>query len=267
LRMDIDLIIVLLTGLALLVASAAKWNLSAQKAAVIISISFIITAGVTFFIQGSGFAGITLYMTVFVLLFGFYIGIILFLFYRDPERIPAQDPDAVLSPADGTVIYIKEIARGSIPSAIKKGAANLLDELSETVLIDETLWQIGIAMMFTDVHVNRSPIGGRVKMIKHRPGKFLSLRKTAAMDVNERQTIVIENDRTTVGLVQIASRLVRRIEGYIREGDNIQAACRIGMIKFGSQVDLFIPKAKVGDIMVKEGLYLYAGQTVVCRLK
>ena len=265
--MAIDLIIVLLTGLALIIASAVKWNLPAKKVSVIISISFIITAGVTFLLQDRGFSGLTLYMSIFVLLFGCYIGIILFLFYRDPERIPLQDPDAVLSPADGTVIYIKEISRGSIPSAVKKGAANLLDELSETVLIDEALWQIGIAMMFTDVHVNRSPIGGRVKMIKHRPGKFLSLRKAAALNVNERQTIVIENDRTTVGLVQIASRLVRRIECYIREGENIQAACRIGMIKFGSQVDLFIPKAKVGDIVVKEGLYLYAGQTVVCRLK
>jgi phosphatidylserine decarboxylase len=129
------------------------------------------------------------------------------------------------------------------------------------------MWQIGIALMFTDVHVNRAPIGGTVQMMQHRPGKFLSLRKSEALHVNERQTVVIENEWITVGLVQVASRLVRRIESYIHEGEHIHAASRIGMIKFGSQVDLFVPEEKVGDIMVKEGQYLYAGQTVICRLR
>jgi phosphatidylserine decarboxylase len=188
------------------------------------------------------------------------------LFYRDPERTPPADPDALISPADGEVIYIRRIEPGVVVHSTKNGCNLELRELAGSDLDGKALWQIGISMKFTDVHVNRSPIAGVVKKLAHTPGKFLSLRLDHATKENERQTIVIGNDRTTVGVVQIASRLVRQIAAYVEQAESIALAQRIGIIKFGSQVDVLIPVDDLAEITTKEGESIRAGVTIIGRL-
>jgi phosphatidylserine decarboxylase len=117
--------------------------------------------------------------------------------------------------------------------------------------------------------VNRAPIAGQVSLVHHRPGQFLSLRRKEALNVNERQTMVIADagGDFQICLVQIASRLVRRIESYVSANQQVQRGQRIGMIKFGSQVDLFVPvRAMTSQPDVCEGQRLTAGKSVVCRI-
>jgi phosphatidylserine decarboxylase len=143
----------------------------------------------------------------------------------------------------------------------------VLDEVRNTVFAQEALWQVGISMVFTDVHVNRTPIQGVLTFACHKPGKFLSLRREEALNLNERQTLIIENhsEDMHVMMVQIASRLVRQIVAYIREGQSVARGQRVGMIRFGSQVDLFLPVCKVSQPEVKIGQRLQAGITVIAR--
>jgi phosphatidylserine decarboxylase len=195
-----------------------------------------------------------------------FVGIIAWLFYRDPERVIPQEADVVLSPADGTIIYVRRLEAGEPLRCEKNGAAMVLDEVKGTGIEHEALWQVGISMVFTDVHVNRAPIGGKVSLVHHRPGKFLSLRLKEALNVNERQTLVITNERFQICLVQIASRLVRQIVAYVSADQEVQRGQRVGMIKFGSQVDLFLPVRVVPELEVTEGQRLTAGETVVCRV-
>lgn len=196
-----------------------------------------------------------------------FVGALLALFYRDPERTPPTDSRAVVSPADGKVIYIRRLQPGTVLQAEKNGARMRLDELASTRLARGELWQIGISMAFSDVHVNRAPIAGTVSLVHRRPGRFLSLRREGAVDANERQTLVIENGNAQAAVVQVASRLVRRIVAYVAQGDLVQRGQRIGIIKFGSQVDLFVPADRVGAVEVAPGQRLLAGQTVICRLE
>jgi phosphatidylserine decarboxylase len=121
-------------------------------------------------------------------------------------------------------------------------------------------------MVFTDVHVNRTPIAGRVMLVKHRPGKFFSLRREDALNANERQTLLIEKDGLQIAIVQIASRLVRRIEAYVREGEQLEIGQRIGIIKFGSQVDIFVPAARLDSLCLTQDQRLVAGETVIGKL-
>jgi phosphatidylserine decarboxylase len=194
-----------------------------------------------------------------------YVGVIAWMFYRDPERRIPSEPSVILSPADGTVIYIRKLEAGEPLRSEKNGAVMVLDEFSGTELATQPLWQIGISMVFTDVHVNRSPIAGRVLLLKHRPGQFLSLRRQDALNLNERQSIVIAGDGMQVGLVQIASRLVRQIVAYVKTGEDLPLGHRVGMIRFGSQVDLFLPLARVPHLDLAIGDRLTAGETILCR--
>ena len=191
------------------------------------------------------------------------IAAIMFFFFRDPERKPPNDPGLIVSPADGTVVYIKEIEDGRFPFAVKNDNTIPLSEFSRENLIPETGIQIGIAMNYLNVHVNRSPIAGVVKMLEPIHGKFLSLKHIHALLENERTLMVFENDNLKVGIVQIASRLVRRIVPYVKEGQTLEQGDRVGMIKFGSQVDLLIPYREDLKVRVKVGDELTAGESVV----
>lgn len=246
-----------------LFASAVKWSLPFNKYFLIIVSSTVLSTLITFLLIYLRVNNLIITVIFLFSQFFFYVGIILFLFFRDPKRIPPDIPDALISPADGTVIYIKRIPKGELLSSEKKGNILIYDELRKTNLSNFELWQVSISLLFTDVHINRSPVSGQVSLLNHHPGKFLSLRHIDAVNVNERQTIVIENENISIGLVQIASRLVRRIESYISEKEEISIGQKIGMIKFGSQVDLFIPVEKVPAIKVHVGDYVLAGETLI----
>lgn len=187
-----------------------------------------------------------------------------FSFYRDPERTPPEGKNIIVSPADSKVLYIKEIKKGEIPFSKKKGKKCKLEELTKTdFLHNGEAYQIGILMTYLDVHVVRTPINGNIQFIKHIPGKFISLKKEEAILVNERVTTIVENSALKIAVVQIASRLVRRIVPYVKIGQGVNIGERIGIIKFGSQVDLIIPKIPGIKIYVKPGNKVQAGASII----
>ena len=195
----------------------------------------------------------------------FFLAFIAVRFYRDPERAVPTQKGIIVAPADGKIKYIKKIKMNEIPLAIKGNRTIAVDEITKTSSISEDGFQIGIVMSILDVHINRSPVTGKIVFQQHTPGLFLSLKNLEAIIENERNTFVIDSGEFRVGIVQIASRLVRKIDRYKQEGDSVAIGERIGMIKFGSQTDLIIPKNV--HITVHEGEQVYAGETVVAEIK
>jgi phosphatidylserine decarboxylase len=257
----------LILSLFILIPLGIKWEISLK---IILSISILIGAITTFILLGiRALIELQLYQTVIIELFlilGTFLFILLIAFYRDPERIPPVDPNVILSPADGKVIYLKKIEKGAIPYSEKKGKKILLEDfIHENRLFNEG-YLIGISMNFLNAHVNRSPIVGKVSLVRYIKGNFFSLKKNDAFAQNERALTIIENDQLKVGIVQIASRLVRKIVLNIKEGQRIGKGERIGMIRFGSQVDLILPKNPPLSILVKEGNQVKAGVTIVARI-
>ncbi len=190
-------------------------------------------------------------------------GWLLAVFYRNPERAAPDRTDVIISPADGQVIYLKHVPPGEVPAADKKGRSSLLRELQGTPLCESGAVAIGIAMNLADVHVNRAPIAGHVRLVKRVPGTFGSLRKPEMVNSNERVTTVIGTEDLQIAMVQIASRLVRRIVTFVSEGDELGLGQRIGAIRFGSQVDLLLPLEKDIRLAVEVGDRLVAGRTIV----
>jgi len=258
--------IFLFIGLALaflvLVPLIIKWELNKRIsliACIFVGISSgVITFGVSKFYP-LGF--LVLVILEFLLIMIIAALLILWRFYRDPERKPPEEENSIISPADGTVIYIKRIENGEVPFSEKNGRKFPLTEFVESDLFSRGGYIIGISMTFLDVHVNRAPIAGRVALIKHIKGQFFSLKKKDAILKNERVLTVLDNDRFKIGIVQIASRLVRRIVPYIQEANMVLKGERIGMIKFGSQVDLIVPDLPSLKIEVKPQDYVKAGIT------
>ena len=188
-------------------------------------------------------------------------------FYRDPERKPPSGQDVIVSPAEGEVIYVRQARGGMLPVATKRGREIELEELTRTPLRHRDAVVVGIAMSFMDVHVNRAPIGGRIASQRHFAGSFGSLRLPEMVFANERMTTVIECDELQVAVVQIASRLVRQIVSFVHEGDAVVPGQRIGVIRFGSQVDLVLPLRPDVRVTVQPGIHVRAGQSVIARLE
>lgn len=188
---------------------------------------------------------------------------ILYFFFRDPERTSPGDDRQIVSPADGTVIYIKKIENGRFPFAVKNNNTIPLSDFVAADFVPEDGVQIGIAMNFLNVHVNRSPISGMVKLVRRIPGEFKSLKHIASLLENERVLMVVKGGDLEIGMVQIASRLVRRIVPFVAEGQLIPQGARVGVIRFGSQVDLLIPATPGVDVTVQVGDEVTAGETVI----
>ena len=184
-------------------------------------------------------------------------------FWRKPVRTVNAKKNEIVSPADGNIIYIKKIEDQKIPVLTKQNRPSYLNELSETSIIKNPYWLIGINMTPFDVHRNCAPVSGTVVLNKHYNGKYLSLKSPRAVDENERNTIVIQKNDEQFGIIQIASRLVRRIDSYIKVGDIIKQGDWIGMIRFGSQVDLLLPNNY--KVNVKVGNQVYAKKTKIAK--
>ena len=191
------------------------------------------------------------------------MGFLLYRFHRDPERCPPESDGLMVSPADGKVIYVKTIKDGEFPFSLKKGKVISLDDFIQGNRFMDKGVQIGIAMTFLNVHVNRMPLSGIVRTIRKIPGEFHSLKHISSVLENERVYTLIEGEQITVGVVQIASRLVRRITSYFQEGEACRIGDRMGMIRFGSQVDLIIPQTEGLKILVEVGDEIKAGETLV----
>ncbi|MCG8696855.1 MAG: phosphatidylserine decarboxylase [Bacteroidales bacterium] len=195
---------------------------------------------------------------------GFAFVITMIRFWRTPKRKVKANENELISPADGKVIYIKPIESNEVPVSIKKGIEANLNELTKTDILSTPAWLIGINMTPFDVHKNCCPIDGKVIYAKHFNGKFLSLKSPEAIVENERHTIVIHNNGVQYGIVQTASRLVRRIDCYVKEGEEVKKGQWFGMIRFGSQVDIIIPRNYNLDIEV--GQQLYACKSIIAKL-
>lgn len=258
----------LLVGL-MLTAIGRKWELKNRHVLPWSAVMGIVVWGSTVFVNGLlpnvpvAVIGCMVSIAALVLT----VGTILYFFFRDPERPAPRKDDCVISPADGTVIYIKQIEAGKFPFATKKGRDIPLEEFTTEQLIDDRGIQIGIAMNYLNVHVNRSPIQGRVAMLKAVPGLFESLKHIDSLLVNERVLMVVESPTLKVGIVQIASRLVRRIVPFVKQGENIEQGQRVGRITFGSQVDVLVPYCEQYKIVVNVGDEVVAGVTSLIELR
>lgn len=191
-------------------------------------------------------------------------GITMIRFWRTPTRKTDAPAEHIISPADGNVIYIEKIEAGQVPISVKGHTLAKLEELTKTNILDGPCWLIGINMTPFDVHKNCAPVPGKVVLNRHFDGKFLSLKEPNALKENERQTIVFDNNGEKIGIVQTASKLVRRIDTYVKEGDMLKRGQWVGMIRFGSQVDVIIPQKY--DVKVKLKDQIYAGESVIAEL-
>src|ERR1700733_14660209 len=166
-------------------------------------------------------------------------------FFRDPPRVTPVRDGLVVAPADGRVSQIVNV----VPPP-------------ELGLGERALPRISIFMSVFDCHVNRSPVAGRVERVVYRAGKFLSADLDKASEDNERNAFVIAtNDGQRFGVIQIAGLVARRIVPFVREGEAIAAGQRIGMIRFGSRVDLYLPDGT--PLLAAEGQTAIAGETVL----
>lgn len=192
---------------------------------------------------------VPLLLAVAVTAFGlWYVGLLLLLvalfmafFFRDPKREPPNDPDVVVSPADGRVTRIESAA----------GQAN-----SPTL--------ISIFLSPLDVHINRAPIPGKIVDVVYSPGKFLMATNENASAVNEQNALTIQGEKITVVCKQIAGILARRIVCWKHAGDRLNLGERFGMIKFSSRTDVLLP-ANV-KVTVAEGDRVRGGITVIGRI-
>ena len=258
------LIYSLVLSLITVVPISIKWELEKK---IIIPASFVIGLMSWLFVEGAiTFWDLTFYQILMfqvLVIAVMSISLLLWRFYRDPERVPPDDENVILSPADGKIIYVKKIEDGEIPFSEKNGRKFPLNDFIQSKVLEPGGHLIGIAMNYLDVHVNRAPIGGRISLLKHIKGLFISLKKKEAVIQNERVLTVIENGHFKVGIVQIASRLVRKIIPYFQEGAEIQKGERMGIIRFGSQVDVILPDLPSFSIEVSPGEKVKAGISVV----
>ena len=168
-------------------------------------------------------------------------------FFRDPVRVSPLREGLVVAPADGRVSLVVN----AVPP-------------KELELSDRSLPRISIFMSVFDCHVNRSPVSGRIERMVYRAGKFISADLDKASEDNERNAFIITTARARIGVVQIAGLVARRIVPFVQEGQAVAAGDRIGMIRFGSRVDVYLPEG--GRALVAEGQSAIAGETVLADL-
>ncbi|WP_128892301.1 phosphatidylserine decarboxylase [Erythrobacter sp. HKB08] len=187
------------------------------------------------------------------------VGLTIFIlaFFRDPERVVPQGDDVIVSPADGLVSLIQEVD----PPAELVG-----DDGSGTAGLPQgKVTRISIFMSVFDVHINRAPIGGTVRRLIYMPGKFMNADLDKASEENERQHILIERaDGLSIGFTQIAGLIARRIVPFVKPGDTLAVGQRVGLIRFGSRVDVYLPAGT--DSAVLLGQKVIAGETVLAHL-
>jgi len=174
-------------------------------------------------------------------LFLLALAVFLLSFFRDPERTPEGGDETIVSPADGTVLSVGPAAEAP-PGATRR---------------------ITIFMSVFNCHVNRAPASGRIAGYAYSPGKKMAAFAEKASLENEQNRIGLDAGRGTITFKQIAGALARRIVFYPRVGDSVRRGQRVGLIKFGSRVDVFVPDA--AEILVARGAKTRAGRTAIAR--
>jgi phosphatidylserine decarboxylase len=206
------------------------------------------------FLLIAGVATLIVYNTLSNFLGWLLVGVTIWVaaFFRDPIRTTPSDPRLVVSPADGLVTSIAKVP----PPPELAGAGGL--EAGEFT-------RVSIFMSVFDVHINRAPISGRVVKMAYVPGKFVNADLDKASEDNERQLFLLEGeDGVRVAFTQIAGLIARRILTFVHEGDTVEAGQRIGMIRFGSRVDVYLPEGTGPQVLL--GQRAIAGETVIAQL-
>jgi phosphatidylserine decarboxylase len=170
-------------------------------------------------------------------------------FFRDPPRVTPSRDGLIVSPADGRISQVAQV----VPPA-------------ELDLGTRPLTRVSIFMNVFDVHINRAPVAGRIERIRYKPGVFLNADLDKASEDNERNGFVLVTPGgVRIGVVQIAGLVARRIVNFMTEGQGVAAGERIGMIRFGSRVDVYLPDGV--RPLVAEGQLSLAGETLIADLK
>ena len=173
-------------------------------------------------------------------------------FFRDPARATPTDDRFVVSPADGLVTLIERVP----PPPELSGPDGLGDQ---------PMTRVSIFMSVFDVHINRTPIRGTIKRVVYIAGKFLNADLDKASEENERQHFLVErSDGVRIGFTQIAGLVARRIVAFVKEGDSVANGQRIGLIRFGSRVDVYLPNGTASRVI--KGQRCVAGETVIAEL-
>jgi phosphatidylserine decarboxylase len=168
------------------------------------------------------------------------LGAFVLYFFRDPQRTIPADPDAIVSPADGRVMEVVEEPFGGTPGC-----------------------RISVFLSIFDVHVNRTPVAGRISEIQYRKGQFYAAMRGRASEENEQNVIHVSSDRGEVVFKQIAGWIARRILCWKAVGDSVTRGERVGMIRFGSRVDIWMPDRV--EILVRRGQRVAGGSSILAR--
>jgi phosphatidylserine decarboxylase len=171
-----------------------------------------------------------------------FLGLFVMFFFRDPQRTPPPDPDTIVSPADGRVMEVVEEPLNGKPGR-----------------------RISVFLSIFDVHVNRSPVAGRITAIEYRTGKFYAAMRGRASAENEQNSFHIQSDRGEVVFKQIAGWIARRIVCWKAVGDSVMRGERVGMIRFGSRTDIWLPEGV--EIQVRPGQHVAGGTSILARWK
>lgn len=169
-------------------------------------------------------------------------------FFRDPKRHTPMREGLVVSPADGRVSFVGQ----AVPPP-------------ELELGDQPMLMISIFLSVFDVHINRAPVSGKIRKIVYTPGLFLNADLDKASKDNERNSLVIESSSGAIGCVQIAGLIARRILCFVKQGEDITAGARFGLIRFGSRTDVYVPFG--AQALVTEGQTAIGGETVLVDMK
>jgi phosphatidylserine decarboxylase len=170
------------------------------------------------------------------------------LFFRDPNRVTPTREGLVVAPADGRV---SKIINAVPPPELNIG--------------ERALPRVSIFMNVFNCHINRSPVTGRIEKIVYKAGTFINAELDKASENNERNSFIVSSGQTRIVVVQIAGLIARRIVTFAREGASVRAGERIGMIRFGSRVDVYLPEGT--RPLVAEGQTAVAGETVIADLR
>lgn len=205
-------------------------------------ICLVIWVLIYYFISHDSGAGLLITSTITLLAFWFFI----VAFFREPRRVKIHDPELVFSPCDGRVVVTEVVY--------------------EDEYIKEEMLQISIFMSITNIHMNWLPVAGEVEYYKYHPGRFLIAWHPKSSTENERTTSVVRlNDGNKVLFRQVAGLIARRIVSYIKVGDKVNQNDVFGFIKFGSRIDVLVPKNS--ELLVEIGDPVIGSQTPIVRLR
>jgi len=169
-----------------------------------------------------------------------FLAAFVFYFFRDPERVVPAEPGAVVSPADGRVMVITDEKKAGRPGK-----------------------RVSIFLAIWNVHVNRSPAGGEITKLEYVPGKFLAAMRERASVENEQNVFTLSTDAGEMVFKQIAGVIARRVVSWKKAGEKVSRGERVGLVRFGSRVDVWIPRD--AEILVKLGEKVRAGSSVLAR--